>query len=124
MFFHKNKKKYFVSFIGTSYKNSELDVIKSLQSCINQNYNFCEFIFVLPPFYNNLRTFKKIKTQDKRIKLIFTKKLETLSKSLNLALGKAEGEYVCRIDFDDTHLNSEGINLLSDYVASILNDSN
>ena len=27
-------------------------------------------------------------------------------------------------DFDDTHLNSEGINLLSDYVASILNDSN
>lgn len=94
-------KKNLVSFIGTSYKDNSLDVIKSINSCLSQSYEFCEYIFVLPPYYNNAKLFRKF--NNKKIKLIFTKKKENLPKSLNIALKHSQGEFIARIDFDDQH---------------------
>lgn len=96
-----NYKKNLVSFIGTSFKDSSLNVIKSIKSCLSQNYEFCEYIFVLPPYHSNIQLFKKMKTN--KVKLIFTQKLENLSTSLNIAIKHSQGEFIARIDFDDFH---------------------
>ena len=90
-------KKNLVSVIGTSYGNSQLEVIKSVKSVLAQNYSFIEFIVVVPKFKNNLNIFKKYKN----IKIIQTSKLLNLPSSLNIALKYAQGEFVSRIDFDD-----------------------
>ena len=98
-------KKNYVSIIGTSFKNSELEVIKSLQSCLTQKYKFFEIIVVLPPYYNNLQVFKR--HAYKNLKILITPKKENLAKSLNVALRHTTGEFIARVDFDDVHCASK-----------------
>lgn len=99
-----NYKKNLVSIIGTSFNNNPLDIIKTIESVLSQNYRLIEFIVVLPPFRNNLQIFRIYK---KKIKIIITKKFLNLPESLNVALKNAKGEYIARIDFDDEYLTNK-----------------
>ena len=97
-------KKNLVSVIGTSFGDKPLNTIKAIESVLKQNYSHIEVIVILPPYKNNLEIFKKYK---KKIKIVVTKQLYNLPKSLNLALKYASGEYIARIDFDDYYLQDK-----------------
>lgn len=108
---YKNK----VSLIGTSFKNSELEIKKSLNSLLSQNYKFLEIIIIIPPFYNNEKLFRCYEKKFKIIKVFKTKKLENIGTSLNLAIKKTSGEFIARFDFDDFNFKNrifEQINFL------------
>lgn len=95
----KNK----VSLISTSFKNTELQISKCLNSLLAQTYNNIEVIIVLPPYCNSEIIINSYKKKFKKIKIIKTFKLLNISKSLNIALKECDGEYVARFDFDDTY---------------------
>lgn len=91
-----------ISIICSSFGNSEIDVIKTLDSLERQSYKNFEVIVVLPAFKNNIRIFNRYKKK-LNIKIIITSKKENLAKSLNIAYGISKGRYISRIDFDDTY---------------------
>ncbi len=89
-----------ISIICSSFGNSEIDVIKTLNSLVSQTYKDFEVIVVLPPFKNNYKIFERYKNKI-NIRIIITSKKENLAKSLNIASAAARGKFLLRVDFDD-----------------------
>jgi glycosyltransferase involved in cell wall biosynthesis len=91
-----------ISILCSSFGNSEIDVIKTLNSLERQIYKNFEVIAVLPPFKNNYKIFNRYKKKI-NIKIIITSKKENLAKSLNIACATSKGKFLSRIDFDDVY---------------------
>ena len=75
---------------------------KSIESILNQSFTNFEFIIINDCSTDeSLKIIKKYQKGDKRIKLISNSKNLGLTKSLNIGLKKAKGNYIARIDADD-----------------------
>lgn len=95
-----------VSVVIPSYKPNIKYFKQCLDSLMNQkltyeNYDNFEIIIVAEPFNQ-----KEIKAlidgyNDPRVKLIFNKEKLNISKSLNIGIKEAKGEFIARIDDDD-----------------------
>ncbi len=81
--------------------NGEQFIKESIKSILSQSYERFEFIII-----NDGSTDKTVtmigRIQDPRIKLINNSENLGLTKSLNIGLEHAKGEYIARIDADDT----------------------
>jgi len=97
-------KKPLVSLIAVSY-NHEKYLINSLEFLINQTYNNIELILIDDGSSDN--TFSKINSIKeklyKRFKMVFitTKKNQRVTKTLNLGLKIAKGDYIIFFSTDD-----------------------
>lgn len=94
-------KKGLVSFLGTSYNNSSLEITRCLNSLINQTYKKIEIIIVIEPGSENTHVFKLYEKRFQKIKIIVNKKKLGFVRSLNVGLKYCCGEYIKRFDFDD-----------------------
>ena len=89
-----------VSVIMSNYNTDEEYLRVAIESVLNQTYDNFEFIIVDDCSTNN--SVGVIESySDKRIKLIKNKENMGLTKSLNVALKVARGEYIARMDADD-----------------------
>ena len=89
-----------VSVIMSVY-NSEKTIENSINSILNQTYNNIEFLIVDDSSTDE--TFKKLKLYSKvsNIKIFQNQENIGLTKSLNLLITKATGNYIARQDADD-----------------------
>ena len=90
-----------VSVIMSVY-NSKDSISNSVESILNQTYEKIEFLIM--DDNSNDGTFdilKEYEKKDKRIKLSRNRKNIGLTKSLNLLIAKANGNYIARQDADD-----------------------
>lgn len=91
----------FISVIMPVY-NSEHYVKDAIESILNQTYKNFEFILVDDASTDStFEILKEYKKKDKRIILLENKQNLGVTKSLNLALTKASGKYIIRMDADD-----------------------
>ena len=79
------------------YKPNQKYLIEAIESIINQSYKDFEFIIV----NDGDNVILNYESFDSRIKVIHNKKNIGLTKSLNIALKEAKGEYIARMDADD-----------------------
>jgi len=85
--------------------NDENNLFNSINSILNQSYKNFELIIVNDASTDNtLEVLEKFKNLDSRIKVFTNNKNIGLTKSLNLALAKSEGELIARQDSDDLSL--------------------
>ena len=89
-----------ISVVMSNFNTDESYLRASIESVLNQTYENFEFIIVDDCSTNNsvdiIETYK-----DSRIRLIKNKENLGLTKSLNVALEVACGEYIARMDADD-----------------------
>ena len=88
-----------------SVYNGSIYLKESVESVLNQT--FTDFEFIIIDDYstdNSWEILAKYARQDRRIKLIKNQKNLGLTKSLNLGLKEAKGEYIARQDADDISL--------------------
>ena len=94
-----NKKKPLISVIMNCY-NGEKYIYKSVRSILSQSYKNLELIF-----WDNCSTDKSLKIvknfKDKRIRYFKSDKFLNLYDARNLAIKKANGEFVTFLDTDD-----------------------
>lgn len=84
-------------------RNAETHCRQAIESILRQSYRDFEFIIVDDASNDGtLRVISFLK--DKRIKLLRNKVRLGVARSLNLALTKAKGEFVARMDADDISL--------------------
>ncbi len=77
-------------------------LVEAIESILKQTYKNFEFIIVNDASNDNsLRIIKYYKKLDKRIKIINLKKHVGVSQSVKLAIEKAKGKYLARMDADD-----------------------
>ena len=82
--------------------NADQYVAESIRSILDQTYKNFEFIIVDDASNDSTsRIINDFKKNDKRIILITNKGNLGVTKSLNIALAKASGKYVVRMDADD-----------------------
>lgn len=84
--------------------NGELYVEQCIESVISQTFEDFEFLILDDASTDRTNEIIK-KNKDKRIKLIKNEKNLGLTKSLNLLIEMARGEYVARLDADDICMN-------------------
>src|SRR5690348_17026682 len=87
-----------------SVYNEQDDWLKqSIESILNQTYQYFEFIIVLDNPNNKAakRLLERYQQIDNRIKLIYNEENIGLTNSLNKALEVAKGTYIARMDADD-----------------------
>lgn len=93
-----------ISVVMSNYNTEEAYLRAAIESVLNQTYENFEFIIVDDCSTNNsvdvIESYK-----DNRIKLIKNKKNMGITKSLNVALRNASGEFVARMDADDVSLS-------------------
>ena len=90
-----------ISVIMSSY-NSEKTIEKSILSILNQDYTNIEFLIADDCSSDkSLSIMKRLKENDKRIKIIENKENIGLTKSLNRLLKISSGKYIARQDSDD-----------------------
>ena len=93
-----------ISVIMSSY-NSEETIEKSILSILKQDYKNIEFLIVDDCSKDStLSIMKRLREDDKRIKIIENKKNIGLTKSLNKLLKISNGKYIARQDSDDVSL--------------------
>lgn len=82
----------------------------SIESVLNQNYSDFEFIIVDDASTDNsYEILKQYKKKDKRIKLLRNKVNLQQSATVTIALDKAKGDFIARMDADDiSHPNRLG----------------
>lgn len=91
----------FVSLVMSSY-NSYLFLEKTVKSILNQTYRNFEFIIIDDASTDgSALLLEKLSAIDGRIVLVKNKTNVGLTKSLNIGIKKARGEYIARIDADD-----------------------
>lgn len=95
--------KTFISVIMSNF-NTPIEYLReSVESILRQTYDCFEFIIVddasTDQSVEYLRNLK-----DSRIRLIFNKRNLGLTKSLNIAMRSARGQYIARMDSDDISL--------------------
>ncbi len=92
-----------ISVVMSNYNTDELYLRASIESILNQTYENFEFIIVDDcSTDNSLNVIESY--SDKRIKLIKNKQNMGLTKSLNIAIKEAKGEFIARMDADDISL--------------------
>ncbi len=92
-----------ISVVMSNYNTNELFLRASIESILNQTYENFEFIIVDDCSTDN--SVDVIESyNDKRIKLIKNKENMGLTKSLNIAIRAAKGEFIARMDADDISL--------------------
>lgn len=76
---------------------------QSIDSILEQSYNYFEFIIVCdnPNYSVGIRVLNDYSNKDSRIKLLFNEVNIGLTRSLNKALALSQGEYIARMDADD-----------------------
>lgn len=92
-----------ISVIMSTYNEKIEHLKEAINSIINQTYNNIEFIIVLDN-PNNIEIRNLVYTyqqKDSRIIVIQNKENIGLTNSLNIALEKATGKYIARMDADD-----------------------
>ena len=95
-----------ISVIMSSY-NSEETIEKSILSILNQDYKNIEFLIVDDcSTDSSLSIMKRLREDDKRIKIIENKKNIGLTKSLNKLLKISNGKYIARQDSDDVSFHT------------------
>lgn len=88
-----------------SVYNTEKYLDQSILSILSQTFQDFEFIIINDASTDcSLSIIKKFQERDKRIKLVNNEENLGLTKSLNKALKKAEGNYIARQDADDISL--------------------
>ncbi len=92
-----------VSVIMTNYNTPEEYLRAAMESILSQTYSNIEFIVVDDGSTNNSRSVIE-SYQDDRIIFIQNEKNLGITKSLNIALARATGEFVARMDADDISL--------------------
>ena len=96
--------KELVSVIVSAY-NAEKTIEKSLNSILRQSYSSIELLIVNDASNDNTLTIcKDLASKDNRIKIFNNNKNVGLTRSLNLLLQEAKGEYIARHDADDFSL--------------------
>ena len=95
-------KKGLVSVVMSAY-NAENFIADSIRSILNQTYENLEFIIINDCSSDNTsQIIERFSNNDSRIKLIHNKENLGLTKSLNIGIKHAEGEFIARLDADDT----------------------
>lgn len=93
-----------VSVCMSVYDESEIQLEKAINSILKQTYRNLELVIVLDKA-ENIKAKQKLldfQNKDNRIKLIFNKKNMSLAWSLNKAISIAKGDFIARMDADDT----------------------
>ena len=84
--------------------NGEKFLSKAIESILNQTFSDFELIIINDGSTDNTENIiEKYKTMDKRI-IVKNQKNKGLTKSLNIAISIAKGEYIARQDADDISL--------------------
>jgi len=97
-----NEKRPLLSVVMPVY-NCEKYIEESIKSILNQTYRNFELI-IIDDCSTDLTYIKAAAFEDPRIILIKKKRNTGLSKSLNIGVAKANGEYIARMDGDDISL--------------------
>src|SRR3989344_7971206 len=96
-----NKKLPLVSIVMPVYNAGDF-LVEAVKSILNQTYKNFEFIIVddasTDSSYSILKQYAR---KDKRIKLFNNTKNKGISISVKLAISKAKGEFIARMDADD-----------------------
>lgn len=92
-----------VSVIMSTYKTDKKMLMDSINSILNQTYTNLEFIIVCDGDKEEYE-FLENAIKDDRVILLKNSKNMGLPYSLNLAIEKANGEYIARMDSDDISL--------------------
>lgn len=92
-----------VSVIMSTFNTPDLWLCQAIESILNQSYKNIEFIIVDDYSKKSIEHIIE-RYQDERIYLIKNKENKGLTKSLNIALNMATGEYIARMDSDDISL--------------------
>lgn len=97
-----------ISVIMSIYKEPIEWIKKSIDSILLQSFRDFEFIIVVDnPFYAELCVLlKEYEGKDHRITIIYNETNIGLTKSLNKAIGQAQGKYIARMDADDIALEN------------------
>lgn len=92
-----------VSVIMSAYNEPIEWIEEAIQSVLNQTYKNIEFIIILDNPENKKldKVIKDYKDKDKRIKYFTNEKNIGLTRTLNIGLEKATGDYIARMDADD-----------------------
>lgn len=92
-----------ISVIMSTYNEEEAWLRKSVESILCQTYTNFEFLIVLDNPQNAAikEVLQEYGRQDSRIRLIYNEENIGLVRSLNKALGQAEGTLIARMDADD-----------------------
>ena len=99
-----------------SVRNGEQTVEKSVESILNQSYDYFEFLII--DDYSTDSTLEKLKIlqkQDSRISIFTNSENIGLTKSLNKLIKNAKGELIARQDADD-YSNPDRIHLQVQYL--------
>ena len=87
-----------------SVYNEPLDWLRqSIDSILQQTYSSFEFIIICdnPNYIEGIKVLNEYCRKDNRIRLIFNVENLGLTKSLNIGLRAAKGDYIARMDADD-----------------------
>ncbi|MFA7209279.1 MAG: glycosyltransferase [Parcubacteria group bacterium] len=91
-----------ISIIMSTYNQEKRLLIQAIESILAQTYADFEFIVINDGSNNeNTGVLESYASRDVRIKLIKNPQNIGLTKSLNLGIKKAQGEYIARMDSDD-----------------------
>lgn len=90
-----------------SIKNNEKSIKSSIESVLSQTYKDFEFLIMNDNSTDNSPTIlKNYEQKDSRIKIFYNKETIGLTKSLNILINHAKGNYIARQDGDDISTKS------------------
>ena len=97
-----------ISVIMSTYNESIEQIIKSIESILQQTIQEFEFIIVddNPKNIEILHLLKEYEKKDNRIKIIINDKNLGLAKSLNKGIEACKSKYIARMDADDISINN------------------
>ena len=87
-----------------SVYNDQDNITNAIKSILDQTYQDFEFLIIDDCSTDNTYEIAKKFTKDPRIKLFKNKRNIGLTKSLNILIGKSNGNYIFRQDSDDVSL--------------------
>lgn len=91
-----------ISIVMANYNNGEI-INKTIESVLNQTYNNIQFIIIDDASTDSSRkVIEKYAKKDKRIEAYFEKENHNFCVASNIGMSKVKGEFITRIDSDDT----------------------
>ena len=117
-----------------SVYNEEIWMInRAVKSILNQSYPVKEIIIVIdnPDYIDAIKFLENYKSDSKtELRVIINKKNVGLAGSLNIAIGKAQCDYICRMDADDesevtriedelNYLENNGLDLVGSLMSTV-----
>ncbi len=104
----RQQKRPLISVLMSVYNESREDVLKSVQSILEQTYGNFEFIIVCdnPDSISIRKLLREVEKMDDRIKIVWNKDNIGLALSLNRAYEISKGSIIARMDADDISRNN------------------